>query len=175
MTISTDTENVLNFLNDAAGHGLRKRNDLAVLLELAAEHDAFEEMNALAFNGSHLFNLYTTLRKAAPGSQGYPNLEREFATAVETLRDLLARVLLEAEEEDVERFNSQYYALTQGSLRNLVDLAHDLGVLKAVQNDRKYGSPQEASELPPDGAPNGEPDGPADGPADSGGGADSDL
>ena len=40
--------------------------------------------------------------------------------------------------EHVERFELHYYAATQGSLRNLIDLAHDLGVLKSVQNERKH-------------------------------------
>jgi hypothetical protein len=34
--------------------------------------------------------------------------------------------------------------MTQGSIRNLIDLAHDLGVLKSVQNQQKYGSSSDA-------------------------------
>jgi hypothetical protein len=37
----------------------------------------------------------------------------------------------------VERFETTYYTMTQGSLRNLVDLAHDLNVAKGVQNEEK--------------------------------------
>lgn len=140
MTISSDTENVLNYLESVAGQGLRKRNDMAVLLELAAESGAFEEMNALTFNGRLLYNLYTTLRKTGAGSEGYAKLQEEFGRATETLRELLAKILFDAGEAEIERFNTQYYVQTQGSLRNLIDLAHDLGVLKSVQNDRKHGS-----------------------------------
>jgi hypothetical protein len=140
MIISADTENVLTYLDGVAGQGLRKRNDMGVLLELAAASGAYEEMNELAFHGRYLFNIYSTLRKAAPGSEGYPTLEREFSAAAEKLRELLATVLIDADDAEVERFNANYYALTHGSLRNLVDLAHDLGVLKAVQNDQKYGA-----------------------------------
>lgn len=141
MSITPDIENVLNYLEQVSGHGLRKRNDMATLLDLAASRDAGEEMNALIFHGRHLYNLYNTLRKASAGAEGFAVLEREFATATETVRDHLARILVDAGEEEVERFNSLYYQMTQGSLRNLLDLAHDLGVLKSVQNEQKYGSP----------------------------------
>ena len=139
MQLSAETENVLNYLEAVSGDGLRKRNDMGTILELAALQEADEDMNLLIFHGRHLYSLYTTLRKTGPGSEAYRTLEKEFATAIETVRDILARVLLEATEEDVARFNTHYYAVTHGGLRNLVDLAHDLGVLKGVQNDEKYG------------------------------------
>jgi hypothetical protein len=143
MTLSAETENVLNYLEGASSDGLRKRNDMGTILELAARQDADEDMNALIFNGRHLYSLYKTLRKTGPGAEGYRTLEKEFATAIETVREILARVLLEAGEEEIARFNTHYYAATHGSLRNLVDLAHDLGVLKGVQNDEKYRTDEE--------------------------------
>jgi hypothetical protein len=145
---SPDTEHVLDYLDHASGQGLRKRNDMGTLLELAAERGAHEEINELTFHGRHLFNLYTTLRRESPQATGYATLEREFSAAVETTRDCLAKALVDAGEEHVERFQSQYYAMTQGSLRNLIDLAHDLGVLKSIQNQQKYGSPSSETESP---------------------------
>ena len=140
MTISEETSHVLTYLDSASGHGLRKRNDVGVLLELAAESDAHEEINALAFQGSFLFNVYQTLRRANAGGEGYATLEREFAAAVESVREHIAKLLVGADDEQVARFNETYYQATQGSLRNVVDLAHDLGVLKSVQNEQKYGT-----------------------------------
>jgi hypothetical protein len=118
---------------------LRKRGDIGLLLELSMMRDAHEEMNDLIFHGRHLFSLYTTLRKETPGAEGYKTLETEFAAAIERIRDMMARVMVEADEEHVERFNTVYYAATHGSLRNVIDLAHDLGILKNVQNEKKYG------------------------------------
>jgi hypothetical protein len=140
MDISEETEHVLAYLDQAAGQGLRKRNDIGALLELAASSHLPDEINDLAFHGSFLYNLYQTLRKSAPGAEGYQHLEREFSAAVETVRQLMAKLLVDADEEQVARFDSQYYQMTQGSLRNVVDLAHDLGVLKSVQNEQKHGS-----------------------------------
>jgi hypothetical protein len=138
--MSPDTENVLDYLDSVAQHGLRKRNDMGTILELAAGRGAHEEMNLILFHGRHLYSLYTTLRKSTSTNQGYQTLEREFASAIETLRDLLAKLLVDAEGEEIDRFEKHYYAMTQGSVRNLIDLAHDLGVMKSVQNERKYGS-----------------------------------
>jgi len=146
MIISPDTENVLDYLDQAAGQGLRKRNDMGVILELSAARGGHEELNTLVFHGRHLHNLYSTVRKVATGAEGYATLEREFAAAVETVRDLLAKVMVDADEEQVKRFETLYYQATQGSLRNLIDLAHDLGVLKGVQNERKYGDAGPAGE-----------------------------
>lgn len=137
MQLSADTENVLDFLEEFSEHGLRKRNDLGVLFELSAERQAHEEMNGLLFHGTRLYNLYHTLRRAGSGGEGYDTLQKEFSDAVEQVRDLIARALLEAEQASIERFETTYYGMTQGSLRNLVDLAHDLSVAKHVQNDSK--------------------------------------
>jgi hypothetical protein len=146
MQLSPDTENVLSYLDSVSQNGLRKRNDMGTLLELAASKDAYQEMNDLVFHGRHLFGVFTSLRKSGPGSQGYETLEREFSRGIETLRELLAKVLVDAEAEDIDRFEKHYYAMTQGGLRNVVDLAHDLGVLKTVQNEQKYGGSSEAAE-----------------------------
>src|SRR5688572_3574847 len=109
MTISEETAHVLEYLDNASGQGLRKRNDIGVLLELAADADAHEEINALAFQGSFLYNVYQTLRRATAGAEGYAVLEREFASAVESLREHIAKLLVTAEDEQVSRFNEQYY------------------------------------------------------------------
>lgn len=140
MNLSPETEHVLAYLDEKSGQGLRKRNDIGTLLELAAESDVPETINDLAFHGSFLFKVYQTLKKAAPGSDAFAGLEKEFTAAVEHVRQQMATLLVDADEEQVERFNSQYYVMTQGSLRNVIDLAHDFGVLKSVQNEQKYGT-----------------------------------
>src|SRR5690349_3859420 len=88
--LSPDTENVLTYLDQVSGSGLRKRNDMGTLLELAAAGDLHQEMNDLVFHGRHLYNLYPTLRKTSGGAEGYQLLEREFSTAVETVRGVMA-------------------------------------------------------------------------------------
>ena len=138
MEHSTDTKNVLDFLEEFSTSGLRKRNDLGLLFELTALRNAHEEMNALLFHGTHLFNIYHTLRHATSDSEGLKHLEKEFTEGAERFRDLIAKALIEADDTHIKRFETTYYAMTQGSLRNLIDLAHDLRVAKQVQNDNKF-------------------------------------
>ena len=140
MELSDDTINVLDFLEEYSEAGLRKRNDLGTLFELTALRDAVQEMNDLLFHGTHCYNLFHTLRRAGSGTEGFQNLEKEFTEAAERLRQLMAQALVEAPDEQVDRFEVTYYQMTQGSLRNLIDLAHDLKTAKQVQNDNKYNS-----------------------------------
>ena len=138
MEHSTDTKNVLDFLEEFSTSGLRKRNDLGLLFELTAMRNAHEEMNNLLFHGTHLFNIYHTLRRTTSHSEGFKNLEQEFIEGTERFRDMIAKALVEAEEIHIERFETTYYTMSQGSLRNLIDLAHDLRIAKQVQNDNKF-------------------------------------
>lgn len=137
MEFADDTRNVLSYLEEASEQGLRKPEDLGVLFEMTARREAAEEMGGLLFHGSALYRLYHTLRKSGSNAEGYEKLEREFRERAEEVRELIAKALVEAEEEMVDRFETTYYQMTQGALRNLIDLAHDLDVAKRVQNDQK--------------------------------------
>ena len=136
--LSPDVRNVLTYLSEIAPDGLRKDPDLGVLLELGAEGGKAEEMNRLFFDGSALYRLYHTLRKQGSNAEGYHSLETEFRETTERVKDLIAQILLGTEDEEVlDRFETTYYGMTQGALRNLIDLAHDLDVAKGLQNDQR--------------------------------------
>ena len=138
MPFSNDTEHVLEFLQSACDGGLRKREDIGLLLELAAEMAAHEQINALAFHGKSLYALYAALRRTPGGQEGQELLEREFVAVSERFRAVLSEVMVNASAAEVERLDGLYYQMTRSSLRHLVDLAHDFGVLKSIQNDRKH-------------------------------------
>lgn len=133
-----DTLNVLAYLSEIAPDGLRKEPDLGVLFELSAQEGKAEEMNRLLFDGSALYRLYHTLRKQGSNAEGYQALETEFRGTAERVKDLVAQILLGTEDEEVlDRFETTYYGMTQGALRNMIDLAHDLNVAKGLQNDQR--------------------------------------
>jgi hypothetical protein len=140
MNLSPDTEAVLQHLDGITNNNLRKRNDLGTILEIGAENDAFELVNTIIFSGAALWKLFNTLKKAEPGSEGYKTLEKEFANVLNDLRAQLAEIAGMADEETIKRFENVYFGMNQGVIRNLTDLAHDLGALKSVQNDQKYNS-----------------------------------
>ena len=81
MNISEDTLAVINYLHEAIEGGLRKRNDVAVVLELAAASDDAETFNHVTRLGTGAWKVYSTLRRVKPGDEGYRLLE-EVTTAL---------------------------------------------------------------------------------------------
>jgi hypothetical protein len=126
MQISDDTQAVLSWLDNDEGSALRKRNDLGVLMELAATQNDAETFNRTVHTGTALWKLYSVLRKQQAGADGYANLEREFGAHLNSLRELLAQLTAHADDDIVRRFDETYFGMTQGVIRNLVDLGHDL-------------------------------------------------
>lgn len=133
MQISADTEHVIAVLEEHSEGGLRKKNDMAVILEIAATYDESTLVIDIIRTGTGLWKVYGTLRRLQPGAEGYPQLEREFATQMNTLREHLANIMQHADDETLKRFDDIYFGMTTGVIRNLVDLSHDLSKLKAMQ------------------------------------------
>ena len=137
MNLSDDTEAALVFI-ESAGAALRKRGDMGIILECGAQSTAADAVNAIVFQGKSAWGAYSILRKMRQNDEGFAAVEREFMTAVNTLRTLLADLANAAPSEAQTRFDETYLGMTQGTLRNLVDLAHDLAALKNLQNAAKH-------------------------------------
>jgi len=135
MQLSEDTLAVLEFLDSTVEGGLRKRNDIGTILELGASHGEADLFNAISRTGTGMFKVYSTLRKLQQGAEGFEQLEREFALQMNLLREQLATLVQHADDETALRFDDIYFGMTQGVIRNLVDLAHDLAKIKGLQND----------------------------------------
>jgi hypothetical protein len=126
MELSDDTRAVLDYLNGLVEGGLRKRNDIGTILELGATHNEADLVNELIRSGTATWKVYSTLRRVNPGDQGYRQLEEEFALQMNTLREQLASLARHADDATLQRFDDVYFGMTQGVIRNIVDLGHDL-------------------------------------------------
>ena len=133
MDLSPDTESVINALNDALEGGLRKRNDVASILEMGASFDEHELFNKITQTGTALWKVYKTLRRQKVGADGYQLLEKEFGNQLNALREQLASMVDHADDDTVRRFDEIYFGMSQGVIRNLTDLAHDLAHIKDLQ------------------------------------------
>lgn len=123
---------------------LRKKNDFAEILEVASARGAAEEFNATVFTGKVAWNLYNTLRKITSEQDGYRNVEQEFASALHDLREHLVFFAAESDDEALKkRFEQVYLGVSQGTMRNLVDLAHDLARFKDLQADEQRKAEEE--------------------------------
>lgn len=137
MPFSEQTEAVLQYFDHYTGHNVRKRNDIGIILETASTLDAANEFNNLVFSGKVVWNLYNTLRKAQSGQEGYQQVEHEFASHVQVLREELLFFVAQMNVDSAQRFTEVYLGTGQGTMRNLVDFAHDLARFKDLQQESK--------------------------------------
>lgn len=135
MEIGYDTRAVLEYLDATVEQGLRKRDDVGVVLELCAQQNNPELFNDTARTGTGLWKVYKTLRRLQPGAEGYTQLEREFGNLINEFREYLARIVENSDNETLKRFDDVYFGMTNGVVRNLVDLAHDLSSIKDLQKE----------------------------------------
>ncbi len=136
MPISEQTQAVLEYFDQYSGFTLRKKNDIAELLDIASVHDEAEAFNSSVFTGKVVWNLYAQLKKITSPDNSYNNLEQEFAKAVNELRGLLLHFANLSENDTTkQRFEETYLAVHQGTMRNIVDLSHDLARFKDMQSD----------------------------------------
>ena len=138
-TFSSDIEALLTHL-DQRGGGLRKRSDIGLLFEHAAEAGEAEIINRLVFNGKIIWSTYGLLKKSTEQTDGYANLEREFMQAVNDVRILIHDFTSTWQEEHRLRFEETYLGMNQGTIRNIVDLAHDFAEIKHLQQDARHSS-----------------------------------
>jgi hypothetical protein len=136
MNISDDTKAVVEYLDKFAG-GLRKKNDMMLVLEICATFDGALLLNKLIFSGKSVWNLSKTLRRISPDDDGAPLIQKEMLRGVGEMKEFLTEMILRAEDADKKRFDDIYFPETRGALKNLVDLAHDLGKFKDLQSDSK--------------------------------------
>lgn len=137
MTFSEQTESVLAYFDHYTGGNIRKRADFGAVLESASELGAAEEFNAVVFAGKVVWNLYATLRKSGSGQEGYNHVEREFASAVQAFREQVLFFVATMPEATQQRFTEVYLGVGQGTMRNLVDIAHDFARFKDLQGEGK--------------------------------------
>ncbi len=136
---SPDVEALLSHL-DQRGGGLRKKSDIGLIFEHAAEKANADLINRLIFSGKIIWSTYGVLRKTTEQTDGYGNLEREFMQAVNDVRIIIHEFTSEWKIEHKNRFEETYLGMNQGTIRNIVDLAHDLAEIKHLQQDTRHSS-----------------------------------
>lgn len=138
MEISPDTNQVLEFLDYFSGNTLRKRSDLAVLLELSATYNLTDQINNLIFEGTFFRNINQTIKKAATDNAATEKMEKEIKISFEKMKTLIFSIIENLDDSVlIKRFQDLYFSNTQGSFRNMYDLASDLALLKEIQNTLK--------------------------------------
>ncbi len=138
MELSSDTLTFLEYLDTFSENNLRKRGDVGTIFECGASYDSGELVSKLIMNGTFVWKIFSKLRKMTSDDEGYQHLEQEFAKSVNEMRTFLVELLTPVDDKTYARFEDIYFGMTQGVIRNIVDLAHDLSIVKKVQNQQKY-------------------------------------
>lgn len=135
MEISKDTIEVLNFLDYISDNSLRKRADIGVILEIGASAGDYDNVNNIILYGTSLWTLYQTVKKHQANPSASDLLVVEMNKSADTLIDGLKKISVNSSDPELTRFDEVYFSASEGSFRNLVDLAHDLNILKKLQTD----------------------------------------
>jgi hypothetical protein len=133
MNISDETKNIIDFLQEISENKLRKADDLALIIEVSASYDGFEELKKLAFVGSSIKNINSTIKRAQQNSDGIDKLFQELQNSLIEFQNLLSEYYTFLDEKSKKRIQDIYLEKSQGSYRNIIDFAHDLALFKDLQ------------------------------------------
>lgn len=130
MHFSLSTSNLLLALERLSRNTLTRREDLGVLLDLAHDRGADQELGELSFQAKFAVRAFKIMKRIGREGEGYDRLAAEFSASLEKVRVLVAMLLQGAEPGIRARLSSTYLALTQESLDHLLALLHDLSWYK---------------------------------------------
>ena len=132
MIISDDTKRVIEYLQMISENNLRKSKDLSIMLEVGATYSQNELIQSLIFTGKSIWNLSKTIARSIDTIPN-DNLKREFEVNINEFREMITQIIDYVDEEDANRFYIIYLNNDLGATRNIIDLAHDLSILKDIQ------------------------------------------
>lgn len=141
MDLSPPITDLVAALDAFARNGLRRREDLGTLLEVAARTDRTPLLEALSFDAKFANRSMEIMRRIGKDATGYDRLEREVSAALTRVGERLRALIQDAPEEEQRRFASRYFAMTGDSLGHLLDLLHDLSWYKNWQLDHRGRTP----------------------------------
>ncbi len=140
MQLSTQTATLLNELDVLSRHRLTHRDDLGLLLELAARQRDAGLLDSLSFLAKFVSRTYGILQRIEKKTEGYGNLEREFGENLEKGKSLLRSLLQAAPSEVRGHFEMTYLTMHPVALEKLLALYYDLSWYKNWLIDNRWTS-----------------------------------
>ena len=138
VAIRHDTAQLLDAVEQHAGHTLRYRNQILVLLELSTARRQERLFEDLIFVSKFLWNSYNLMRRTEPGTDGYPNLAAEFRDSMEKFTTLVKTLIKEGPGAVKGSFKEDFFTLSPETPERLIRLAQDLSWLKNYSIDTKH-------------------------------------
>ena len=116
---------------------LRRREDLLVLLELAADPAQRSHLDALSFEAKFAVRARRIMERIGPDGEGYGRISAEWSAALGRIAAEARALLSGAPAATREWFDERYLGLTPGALSELLELCHDLSWYKNWRIDAK--------------------------------------
>jgi hypothetical protein len=136
MNFSPSTLQLLDSLEALSGNRLTRRNDLGLLIEVAAERRHEHMLEQLSFHAKFISKTHGIMSRIGKDTDGYDKLLREFQAGLEKARGLLQGLLAETAPDIQHHYASTYLTMTAEGLQNFLALLHDLSWYKNWINDQ---------------------------------------
>lgn len=128
--LSKPTAGLLASLEAFAGRKLTRRDDLGIVIELAALHGRQDSLYELSVLAKVISKTHGIMQRIGVHGEGYDRISREFTDAITKSVSLLSLILSDAPEVERRRFAAGYLALTPASLQDLLIFCYDLSWYK---------------------------------------------
>jgi hypothetical protein len=135
MDVSPSTAELLATLDAYSGNRLKRKEDLAILLEIGTSPPLDATLDEVSFYAKFLDRAHRIMERIGMQGEGYDRLSREFSASLEKTVGLIRIILQSATPESRNRFENMYLSMTHDSLGNFLALCSDLGWYKNFRLD----------------------------------------
>jgi hypothetical protein len=134
-----NTEILIQEIEVFSKNGLKRKEDLALLLFLGYSNNMREAVEDLSFTSKYVQGLFRVLEKASGNAdvQNLGQIKADITVNLEKVKEMIKQLISKAEESDKRHFIESYLPLTQKSLFNLTELMSDLEWTKRYLNQVK--------------------------------------
>jgi len=133
------TLETLKSLDALSSHSLLRRDDLAILLDVAAASGRQDVLDTLCFEAKFVSQSIRLLERVGMAAADVQRLKQELASSLERAGSSLRMLLSATGDAERVRMEDEYLALRPDAAQNLITLCHDLRWYKNLQIDRSRG------------------------------------
>jgi len=138
MVLSLETKNLLEKISKTSGNRLLRSMDFAQLMELGHQTQQQNVLDDLAFRAKFIIKSHELLKRIGHGGVGYDKLIAEFSANIEKVREEIKLLIVYAASDVNMYFIATYLSMTDVSMKNLVELSHDLSWYKNYLIDFRH-------------------------------------
>lgn len=132
-------------LDQLSQHRMLRRDDLAVLLEVAYCTGREGDLEQISFLGKFCVRAYGIMKRIGNEGEGYDRLSAEFSANIGKARAVLETLIHFVPEANRDALTDRYLTVTPAALDNLLALLHDVSWHKNWRIDHPGESPWQIS------------------------------